>query len=215
MFTIALSIFEFKRLVTIMAQDRKREAIIEAAQKRFSHFGVDKTTMNEIADDLAISKASLYYYFPDKIALYAAVLKKIIEAEQVNEPALLSQKNPLKAITKFLEARTESIIKNYILLEYLRSIGNDLPAELETIFMSARNRDINLISSIISNAAETKGWKIDDAAKLAELLIDCFEGLRTVAFSKTTNFFPAKDQFYDLLKREKELATIFIKGLTC
>ncbi|MGI8637960.1 MAG: TetR/AcrR family transcriptional regulator, partial [Segetibacter sp.] len=44
-----------------MAQDKKRDVIIQAAQKRFSHFGVDKTTMNEIADDLSISKASLYY----------------------------------------------------------------------------------------------------------------------------------------------------------
>ena len=61
-----------------MIQDKKREAIIEAAKKRFSHFGVGKTTMNEIADDLSISKASLYYYFPDKLNLYAAVLQTII-----------------------------------------------------------------------------------------------------------------------------------------
>jgi AcrR family transcriptional regulator len=65
-----------------MSQDKKKTLIIEAAQKRFSHFGVGKTTMNEIADDLSISKASLYYYFPDKLNLYAAVLQKIIEAEE-------------------------------------------------------------------------------------------------------------------------------------
>jgi len=62
-----------------MSQDQKREAIIEAALKRFAHFGVAKTTMTEIGNDLAISKASLYYYFPDKINLYAAFLKTIIE----------------------------------------------------------------------------------------------------------------------------------------
>ena len=61
--------------------------------------------MNEIAEDLSISKASLYYYFPDKLNLYGAVLHKIIEAEQVNEPALISEKDVLKAINKFLEAK--------------------------------------------------------------------------------------------------------------
>lgn len=96
-----------------MARDKKRDSIIEAAQKRFLHFGVDKTTMHEIAEDLSISKASLYYYFPDKLNLYGAVLQKIIEAEQANEAALTNEKNVLKAINKFLEARTESIIKNY------------------------------------------------------------------------------------------------------
>jgi TetR/AcrR family transcriptional regulator len=196
-----------------MVHDKKRDAIIEAAQKRFSHFGVDKTNMNEIAEDLSISKASLYYYFSDKLGLYAAVLKKIIEEEQANEPALLKEKNLLKAIHKFLEARTESIIKNYYLIEYLRTIGKDVPEELQTIFNSARTRDINLIATIISKGAETQSLKIKDATKIAELLIDCFEGMRTIAFSNKTNFFPDKDQFYQLLKREKELATIFVKGL--
>jgi TetR/AcrR family transcriptional regulator len=118
-----------------MAQDKKRDLIIEAAEKRFMHFGVDKTTMNEIADDLSISKASLYYYFPDKLNLYGAVLHKIIEAEQAIEPGLTAEKDVLKAFNKFLEARTESIIKNYNLLEYLRTIGTDVPPALETILM--------------------------------------------------------------------------------
>src|SRR4051812_7295292 len=122
-----------------MAQDKKRDSIIDAAQKRFLHFGVDKTTMHEIAEDLSISKASLYYYFPYKLNLYGGVLKKIIEAEQVKETALINEKNVLKAINKFLDARTESIIKNYNLLEYLRTIGTDVPPELQTIFNAARS----------------------------------------------------------------------------
>ncbi|RYZ16531.1 MAG: TetR family transcriptional regulator, partial [Chitinophagaceae bacterium] len=38
-----------------MATDQKRESILEAAIRRFAHFGVSKTTMNEIAADLSIS----------------------------------------------------------------------------------------------------------------------------------------------------------------
>ncbi|HSU50185.1 MAG TPA: TetR/AcrR family transcriptional regulator [Segetibacter sp.] len=196
-----------------MSQDKKRESIIEAAQKRFLHFGVDKTTMNEIADDLSISKASLYYYFPDKLSLYAAVLKKIIEAEQAIETALTSEKNVLKAINKFLEARTESIIKNYNLLEYLRTIGTDVPSELQAIFNAARSRELNVTMKIIANAAASKSLIIKDPQKIAELLIDCLEGLRLATFSRKANFFPDKDQFYELLKREKEFVGIFVKGL--
>jgi AcrR family transcriptional regulator len=46
--------------------DKKRDVIIEGAIKRFIHYGINKTTMNEIAEDLSVSKPSLYYYFPDK-----------------------------------------------------------------------------------------------------------------------------------------------------
>ena len=42
--------------------DSKKNQIISAAVKRFGHFGYAKTTMNELADDLVITKANLYYY---------------------------------------------------------------------------------------------------------------------------------------------------------
>src|SRR3546814_112140 len=58
--------------------DKKRTQILEAAKRRFAHFGLAKTTMAEIAQDLSFSKALLYYYFPDKNALYAAVLAHVI-----------------------------------------------------------------------------------------------------------------------------------------
>src|SRR5690606_35027667 len=65
-------------------QDGKKEKIIEVALKRFSHFGIEKTTMNDIADDLNISKASLYYYFPDKNSLFLEVAVSIM-SEQLDK----------------------------------------------------------------------------------------------------------------------------------
>ena len=52
------------------------QLIIEASQRRFGLYGIEKTSMREIADDLKLSKASLYYYFPDKESLYKAVVEK-------------------------------------------------------------------------------------------------------------------------------------------
>src|SRR5688572_22093588 len=105
-----------------MAQDQKQEAIIEVAIKRFAHFGVAKTTMAEIAADLSLSKASLYYYFPDKLNLYAAVLTAITKsgAEGYKEE-LDKEKDPFKAILFFLERRTDFIIRYYNILEYIKT----------------------------------------------------------------------------------------------
>src|SRR3978361_477427 len=58
-------------------QDIKKEKILEASHQRFLHYGYSKTTMNEIAGDLSMSKALLYYYFPDKSELYIAVMRKL------------------------------------------------------------------------------------------------------------------------------------------
>ena len=41
--------------------------IVEAAKKRFSHFGYAKTTMAEVATDCAMSPGNLYRFFPGKL----------------------------------------------------------------------------------------------------------------------------------------------------
>lgn len=128
-----------------MKQEEKIENILEAATKRFAHFGVDKTTMNEIADDLGISKASLYYYFPDKLNLFAATLKKIIGHEQEKEIPFINESDILKGMYKYLEKRTEFIIQNYRILEYLKNIREAIPEDLKGLFHQARRRDYTVI----------------------------------------------------------------------
>lgn len=198
-----------------MAQDKKRDAIIEAAQKRFLHFGVGKTTMNEIADDLSISKASLYYYFPDKLNLYAAVLHKIITAEDHNSTEFPNETDPLKALLTFLDIRTQFIVRYYNILEYLKTIGSAFPAELQPIFTSSKTREKQIVTSIITKGIEGGTIKAADASKTADLLLDCLEGLFLSIITVKQNFFPDKDQFYHLLERQKELAVIFMKGISC
>jgi len=44
----------------------KRKAIIEAARGRFRHYGIGKTTMQDIADDAGIAVGTLYLYFKNK-----------------------------------------------------------------------------------------------------------------------------------------------------
>jgi TetR/AcrR family transcriptional regulator len=56
-----------------MAEKSREKSIIEAAKERFAHFGFSKVTMEEIASDVDLGKASLYYYFPTKEDLFKAV----------------------------------------------------------------------------------------------------------------------------------------------
>ncbi|MES2891479.1 MAG: TetR family transcriptional regulator [Bacteroidota bacterium] len=196
-----------------MSQDQKKNLIIEAAQKRFAHFGVGKTTMNEIAEDLSLSKASLYYYFPDKLNLYAAVLQKIIETEELNKEVYAKETDPLAALNLYLEHRTQFIIQHYNILEYLKTLGTGIPAELEPIFSSARGREITAIAEIFEKGTAAKKLVISDAASLAALFFDALDGVRLSVIARKTNFFPDKEQFYELGLREKELARIFLRGL--
>lgn len=48
-------------------KDSVRCQIVEAAKKRFSHFGYAKTTMAEVAGDCSMSPGNLYRFFPGKL----------------------------------------------------------------------------------------------------------------------------------------------------
>jgi AcrR family transcriptional regulator len=54
-------------------KDTVRECIIEAAKKRFSHFGYAKTTMAEVASDCEMSPGNLYRFFPGKLDIAESI----------------------------------------------------------------------------------------------------------------------------------------------
>lgn len=197
-----------------MKQDDKAESILEAATKRFSHFGVDKTTMNEIADDLGISKASLYYYFPDKLNLYAAVLKKIIDREHEADIPFIDEKDLLEGMHKYLEKRTDFIIRNYRILEYLRNMAGIIPEELRTLFNKAKDRDLKVIEAFIRKGKEQKILNVPDPNRTAGLIHDCLLGLRMAMLKAKVPFFSGEIQFTELLSREKELIDVFFNAFS-
>jgi TetR/AcrR family transcriptional regulator len=199
-----------------MSQDQKREAIIEAAIKRFAHFGVGKTTMTEIGNDLSLSKASLYYYFPDKLSLYAAVLKHITQnSEKKDEELLQKEPDPQKAILLFLELRTDFIIKYHNILEYLRTYTpTTMPPALDSIFVHFRHRELRRITDIIEKGKQSGRFSTPSPQKTAELFFDFLDGFRYTIFYRNGTIFPDKKEFQAILRKEKEFAAIFFRGLS-
>ena len=49
------------------------QQILDAAKKRFSHFGYAKTTMAEVAADCSMSPGNLYRFFPGKLDIAEAI----------------------------------------------------------------------------------------------------------------------------------------------
>jgi Transcriptional regulator len=54
--------------------DASRQLIVEAARAHFFSHGFRSVTMDDLADELGVSKKTLYAHFPSKIALLEVVL---------------------------------------------------------------------------------------------------------------------------------------------
>ncbi|HEX3810994.1 MAG TPA: TetR/AcrR family transcriptional regulator [Rhizomicrobium sp.] len=57
----------------MVVKDSVRCQIVDAAKKRFSHFGYSKTTMAEVATDCSMSPGNLYRFFPGKLDIAEAI----------------------------------------------------------------------------------------------------------------------------------------------
>jgi len=54
-----------------------RAEILAAAERRFAEQGFEATRLEDIAADVGIRRAAIFYYFKDKSELYAAVLDEV------------------------------------------------------------------------------------------------------------------------------------------
>ena len=64
-----------------------RERILEAAGRRFEHYGYNKTTMSEIAADLKMSTGNLYRFYPSKLDIAEAFAR----AHECEEDTMMEQ----------------------------------------------------------------------------------------------------------------------------
>ncbi|HKR62163.1 MAG TPA: helix-turn-helix domain-containing protein, partial [Thermoanaerobaculia bacterium] len=54
--------------------ERSRRAVLDAALHLFSHHGYRGTTLREIADRARVSTGNVYHHFPDKEAIFHALI---------------------------------------------------------------------------------------------------------------------------------------------
>ena len=64
--------------------ERSRKQILDSSLKLFSHKGYGATSVNDIADEAGLSKGNVYHHFPDKEAIFRALLDRYFQA--LSEP---------------------------------------------------------------------------------------------------------------------------------
>ena len=192
----------------------KVQMIIEVAQKRFGLFGVEKTAMHEIANDLKLSKASLYYYFPDKESLYRAVVEK-----EQNEfiakisDRILSIKEPEQLLREYAKSRL-SYFRTLLNLSRLRlEVYSDLkPGFRETIQMF-KEKEKEIIKRIFDKGIRSGIFFINDTDQTASLFLDLLKGLRISVVTDKKTLFIEQEEYDMLFDRTIAFTEIFINGV--
>jgi len=158
--------------------DKRKEEIIEVAIRRFSHYGFSKTTMNEIADDIKITKANLYYYYPDKIALIKDVICSISTSLLSTEQKIVDgyDGDVLGTLFALLEFRADHMRKHYMLyinenLDWIRD--GSFTEFIEDIDC----KDLEVLQSLMNKAVLDGALKMENVEESTAVLRSVIKGL--------------------------------------
>lgn len=191
----------------------KQKCILEAALRRFAHFGVQKTTLSEIADDLAISKQALFYYFSDKQALIAAVTERIVAEYTADvEQQFAASHSVEEALEKLLDARKKLLEQNYMLVVTLvNSDGSTMNDTIYEVRNKMKEKELHLVAALLHKGVDTGELKPLDGAKTAALLLDTLSAFAQCAIDRVS--VPEPGLLAPLFKKQKEVLHLFYNGL--
>ena len=86
---------EYRRTVA----DQKRQAILEAAAKRFLADGYERTTLEMVAKAASVSTATVYKHFSTKRDLFGGIMAKVWETEVNAADLSIPNADPVTTLT--------------------------------------------------------------------------------------------------------------------
>lgn len=165
--------------MTQLLHPDKHAAILDAAQKRFARFGLHKVTMEEIASDLGMSKAALYYYFTTKEEIFRQVISREQEEFIALVEAIISQNCPAaEKLMSYFERHLTFL--NELLNLKLVSIqaADTIHPIMHDLFQEFSRKEVALLEKIIAEGKERGEFAVDSSEAVATLLRRLLLGLR-------------------------------------
>jgi AcrR family transcriptional regulator len=200
--------------IPVKSHEDKATVILETAQRRFAIYGVEKTTMREIAGDLNMSKGSLYYYFPDKENLYRAVIEKEqAEFIKILEEDLKKTKDPADGLKKYVINRL-SYFKALVNLSRLRAeTFTEYKPFIGEAMSRFREMEMLYVKELLDRGISSGIFKIDDSFETASLFLDLLRGLRSAVLSNKALLIIDDEEYRLMAEKAMNFTTIFINGL--
>ncbi len=185
----------------------REDAIIQAVNRLLAEKGCDLMTVDEVAAEVGIAKASLYKHFPSKEDLAAAAMVRVLGKAQEFLDALPPQSTPLASLRAVVSWMMElqlagqmpslpsqnsslraKLMANAAYMDLLMAVSDRMGAWIEAAqadgSLNPQLPPILVLYTLYSRACDPvlefmkAGGQFSDAEIVDWVMVTCFEGLR-------------------------------------
>ncbi len=184
---------------TVKNPDQRRMEIVKAARRLFQSKEYDKTTMQDVMEDLGIAKGTIYYYFKSKEELLEAVIEDIVDEslQQMQKSLEESRGNALEKLRHLVSAGNVAE-DNPEILEHLHRPGN---IGMHTRLLAvALQKQAPLYARLFQQGCEEGLFQTEMPLETAEFV------LTAVQFLTDQGIYPWSQE--TLLRRAKAIPTL-------
>ena len=154
----------------------KRGQILLGAGRVFETVGFDAASMNDVAREAGVSKATLYVYFEDKERLFAAVCAERRDRNITEIIALLDHTAPIpETLHTFGAALLERLSQPFVVAAHriVIGVGERMPDVTREFFEAGPRRLSMSLATYIEHHVQAGALRVDDsylaAAQFLEL----------------------------------------------
>jgi AcrR family transcriptional regulator len=191
-----------------------KEKIGQVAMRCFSKYGLDKTTLDDIAKEVGLNKASLYYYYKNKEDIFLEVaIKEGQDFLAELQTKTLVKKNTEERVNFYLRERI-NYYKNILNMNRVsvETLHKMLPRFFE-LFDSITKAEVQFLSKIIREGLKKKELVRVNPDILASSLIAMNDALKHHAEHKAKLKNQDEIDYTEILQEMKFLLSLIFKGL--
>jgi AcrR family transcriptional regulator len=166
-----------------MNRDQRRAALLDAARDVVLRFGYRKTTLEDIAAEAGVSRATVYNYFANKEEVFREIIAQELDRLRESMRLELNPEDPpeerLLAMVRARHRRLKELKKLY---RVALDVGRDLLPMPAAELKAFQDDQVALIAGLLREGVELGRFRPVDTEVLGAALYSAYRGLEEDLF---------------------------------
>lgn len=190
--------------------DETAKRILDAASRRFLHYGFKKTTMSEIADDCNMSTGNLYRYFPSKLDI-AETFVRVLRRETIDALRAIisdSELTPAEKIRRCFRHKFRVAYDRFHNNPKAYELSGELIVERPKLAIEWENAEGLIIAEVLKEGEERGDFLVGDPRRMAKIFQD-------VVFRFTGPAVIHEGEYDEIAEELDSVLELALDGLKC